>query len=150
VRRQAARTRRNRLILICSVVVSALIVGAWFPASDLLHERHQLSSATAQLDKVRSTDRSLSKEEEKLKTSAEIARIAQTQDGLAPAGDQLYQVLPQSGVSTATTTTAPVSGRTTTSSHTGDTSSTSDATTAQPGSQPGFFGRIVQTLEFWH
>jgi cell division protein FtsB len=131
----------------CAVVVSVLIVVAWFPVSELVHERQQLAGATSQLGKIRHNVRSLNAEAKRLQTPTQVARIAQTQDGLAPAGDQLYQVLPSSGQTTTPTTTPPAGSPATTTT----TFPAAPQHTATPGatSSPGFFGRVVQTLEFW-
>jgi cell division protein FtsB len=95
-RRQEVRRRRERVLLIGSVVLSALVVAAWFPASALYHQHQQLASTTARLAQVRSTDAALHQEERRLGSSAEVARIAREQYQLVEPGQQAYEVLPPS------------------------------------------------------
>ena len=68
----SARSTRARLVLLGSVVLSAAILAAWFPAVALLHQRSNLSSASAQLRQMHSQDAALAQERKNLNAAAEI------------------------------------------------------------------------------
>jgi len=157
-------------LLIGGALLSAIILGAWFPANALYHQHSSLASASAQLNELHQQDAALAQERKNLSNSAEIARIAREQDQLVSPGQQAFAVLPPTGSSkagapyagdpaltppvapssasvlppgTETATTEPV-----TSVHAGVTSAgRTKASHATPSS--GVWGRMVNSLEFW-
>jgi hypothetical protein len=150
------------------VTLSGLILVAWFPVSDLLQQHEQLASATSQLDHVRQQDAALAKQAARLKTPAEITRLAQQQDQLVQPGQQAYQVLPPSsasGTGGTGTATSPASAGSTATTRPSSASTTNSTTTSTPatgtgtnsdgaathgdGTGPDFISRVVRTLEFW-
>ena len=168
--RRSRESRRSRFLLIGGALLSAAILGAWFPANALYHQHASLASASAQLSELHQQDAALAQERKNLSSSAEIARIAREQDQLVSPGQQAFEVLPPTGTSTAdspyagdpalsgpvapasaselppgaeTATTQPV-----TTTPDVATTSTSKARHATPPS--GILGRIVNSLEFWH
>jgi cell division protein FtsB len=167
--RRTREARRSRFLLIGGALLSAAILGAWFPANALYHQHSSLASANAQLSQLHQQDAALAQERKNLSSSAEIARIAREQDQLVSPGQQAFEVLPASGTAKASAPyagdpalTAPVApssaselppgaetGTTqpVTTTPTGATSSTSKTRHAAPAS--GVLGRIVNTLEFW-
>lgn len=176
-RRQAVRRRRERVLLIGSVVLSGLLLAAWFPASALYHQHQQLASTTASLAAVRSEDAALRTEEHRLGSSSEVKRIAREQYQLVEPGQQAYEVLPPSGGAYAgdpglqgpvrpsaaselppgTTVQsggaagrggAHGSGDRSSVAHGGSSASGRGATSI-PAAPTSLIGRIAQTLEFW-
>ncbi len=155
---RARGVRRSRLVLLGSLVLSALIMIAWFPASALYHQRQQLASASAQLRSLQADDRALSAEAQRLSSPAEIERIASQQYQLVQPGQQVYQVLPFNGSGSLTAPypgdpglAGPVAPTGASELPAGAPSSTalshSDRTDHRaPG---GVIHRILQTLEFW-
>ena len=171
--------RRTRLTLAGSTALSVIMLGAWFPATSLLHQHRALAAASAQLAELRREDRALAQEQRLLKSPAEVARIAREQYQLVSPGQRLYEVLPPSGsggsgayagdpglqplVSPSAAAELPrgtlagsggaaPTGPAATSGSAATRGSA--ATGAAPGTgathgSPGFIGRIVQTLEFW-
>jgi cell division protein FtsB len=144
-RRRAARTRRNRLVLTVAVLASAAIVGAWFPASTLLHQRQQLAAAATQLSRLDQQNAALRHQEKQLRTPATIGRMAQQQYDLVAPGDQAYQVLPPSGTGSSDGTLAPER----TSAERTRRSGTAGEPSSGAGTTGSFFGRVLHTLEFW-
>ena len=174
-RRRLAEVRRGRFFLVVAVVLAAVALVAWFPATSLLHERQALAATTGQVRRLTQQDRALAREEQRLQSPAEVARIAREQYQLVAPGQQAYQVLPPNGAagsSTAayagdpglqrpvtpsaaaelppgsvgvTTTTGP--GGTARTGRTGSAATGEGATTTPPTS---LWSRITQTLEFWH
>jgi hypothetical protein len=141
---------------VLGVVLSVAIVAAWFPASELLHQRQQLASASSELHRLDEQNRSLRRQAKELETPAAVARIAQQQYDLVAPGEEAYQVLPPSNNdagSTLSTGGGPSSG---TSGSQGGGGRTGGAGTARTGTAGrgdgaphGFLGRVLQTLEFW-
>ena len=165
-------------MVVGAVALSALVVGAWFPASALYHQHQQLASGSAQLLQLRHQDAALAQERKSLANPAEVARIARQQYELVTPGQQAYEVLPASQAGANATTadpgdpglTAPVTpsgdselpaGTKHNASSTATTAtgtSTTHATASASGSgqaaknssgSTSVVGRILQTLEFW-
>jgi cell division protein FtsB len=156
-------TVRSSWVLLGAVVMSAVILVAWFPASSLYHQRASLASATTQLHTLRQQDTALAQEKENLSSSAEISRIARSQYQLVSPGQQAYEVLPPSGAAQSGTPYAgdpgsggpvapsavselPPSGASTTSV---PPKSARNVAPQQSAPAEGTFERILHTLEFW-
>jgi cell division protein FtsB len=168
--RRSREARRSRFLLIGGAVLSAAILGAWFPANALYHQHTSLASANAQLSELHQQDAALAQERKNLSDSAEIARIAREQDQLVSPGQQAFEVLPPSGTSKASSPyagdpalTGPVAPSSAAELPPGaETATTQPASTAHAGATSatakarhaahprGLLGRIVNSLEFWH
>lgn len=154
-------------MLVGATLIAAIALGAWFPASALLHQHQQLTAAASELHNLDQKNHALEQKAAELKTPAALGRIAQQQYGLVPPGDQAYQVLPASGSgnaavtgpgataggATAGGTTAGGTSSGTASRATGPAGGSGSTTTAtgaaaQSGAG-GFFSRVLRTLEFW-
>ncbi len=149
-RRRAAVKRRNRTMFIGSMLIAALVLVAWFPASDLLHQHDQLAAATSELRSLDQKNQALKEKATELVTPIQVGRVAQTQYGLVAIGDQAYQVLPASGTKDKSLTSMPNSSP--------SKSGAQDAQHVQARSiahlqatrtHESFMSRILQTLEFW-
>jgi cell division protein FtsB len=166
--RRSREARRSRFLLIGGAVLSAAILGAWFPANALYHQHASLASANAQLSELHHQDAALAQERKTLSSSAEMARIARQQDQLVSPGQQAFEVLPPTGSSNASSPyagdpalTAPVApssaselppgGETATTQPVTTTpaGATSDPSKARHTTHEGMLGRIVNSLEFW-
>jgi cell division protein FtsB len=154
----SAPSTRARWVLLGSIVLSAAILAAWFPASALLHQRSNLTSASAQLRLMHAQDAALAQERKNLNASAEITRLAREQYQLVSPGQQPYEVLPPAGSSGGTgfdpvsqgpvaPSTAvelpPGAGTTTVPGHS---SGNGQGATAAPESP---LTRMLRALEFW-
>lgn len=142
-RRRAAAARRNRLLVGVAAAVSGAVLLAWFPGSSLLDQHRALDAAAAQLAQLRRENHALERQAKQLRTPSSDARIAQQQYDLAPQGVQAYQVLPKSGSQgSPVLSTSPGGGAT-------PSRRAQSGTPAGTGPPSGFFGRVLQTLEFW-
>jgi cell division protein FtsB len=168
-RRAEIRRRRDRALLIGAVVLSGLMLAAWFPASALYHQHQQLAATSTSLSAVRTEDAALRQEEQRLGSSAEVNRIAREQYQLVEPGQQAYEVLPSSGgaydgdpglegpvkPSAASElppgSTAQSEGTQSKGEGSGGRSSTTQGrnATTSPAAPTSLMGRIAQTLEFW-
>jgi cell division protein FtsB len=152
--------RSRRLLLGGSVVIAAVVLFAWFPATSLLSARSNLKATQAQLASLHAQDAALAQEQKNLTDSNEIERIAREQYQLVSPGQQAYEVLPPAGSTSAGTPYAgdpgsdgpsapsaaselPPGGVTTTLP-------ASRAHTASHAPAPsGLLSRMLHTLEFW-
>ncbi len=158
----AARLVRSRLLLLGgSVLFSAVVLFAWFPASSLLSAHSDLKATRAQLASLHAQDAALAQEQKNLTNSNEIERIAREQYQLVSPSQQAYEVLPPAGSTSAGTAYAgdpgsdgpaapsaaselPPGGVTTTLP-----ASRAHAVMHRSGGSPGLLTRMLHTLEFW-
>ena len=96
-----SRPGAARLLLLGAVVVSAVVLFAWFPAGSLLSQRSNLAGTEAQLAALHKQDAALAQEKKNLSDVGEIGRIAREQYQLVSPGQQAYEVLPPSGAAAA-------------------------------------------------
>jgi cell division protein FtsB len=166
--RRVGSVGRARLAFLGALVVSAIVLFAWFPASSLLSQRSNLTAAQAQLGALHKQDAALAQEKKNLSDAGEIGRIAREQYQLVSPGQQAYEVLPPAGATAAGTPYAgdPGADGPVTPSATpelppgGVTTTTTTPVTAHPhavGTHPastpaasdGLVSRMVHALEFW-
>ena len=158
---------RARLAFVGAIVVSAIVLFAWFPAGSLLSQRSNLHGTEAELNALHAQDAALAQENKNLSDSGEIGRIAREQYQLVSPGQQAYEVLPPSGAAATGTpyagdpgTSGPVTPSATPELPPGGVTTTtttepavSPATTTHPHaaspSSGGFVSRMVHALEFW-
>lgn len=154
---------RSRLLFLGAIVVSAVVLFAWFPASSLLNQRSELSNAQGQLAALHKQDAALAQEKKNLSDAGEIGRIARQQYQLVNPGQHAYEVLPPSGAAAAGTPYAgdpglagpatpsatpelPPGGVTTTTTPAAH--SAHGATPVQPPGS-GLLARMLHSIEFW-
>ena len=167
--------RRARVVVLGAVVVCAVVLFAWFPATSLLSQRSDLASTQSQLSTLHSQDAALAQEKKNLSDAGEIGRIAREQYQLVSPGQQAYQVLPPTG---SAPSGAPYAGdpgsvgavTPSASSELPPGTGTATTTTTTPGAPPaaansaadptgaggqsgeqgaGFVSRMMHALEFW-
>jgi cell division protein FtsB len=151
---------RARLMFLGALIISAVVLAAWFPFSSLLNQRSDLSGAQSQLSALHKQDAALAQEKKNLNDPGEIGRIAREQYQLVSPGQQAYEVLPPSGAAAAGTPYAgdPGSAGPATPSATSELPPGGVTTTTTPaahtgGSAPapgsGLLDRMLHALEFW-
>jgi cell division protein FtsB len=163
---KAGSSARARLILLGGVVVSVVVLFAWFPAGSLLTQRSSLAATELQLSTLHKQDAALTQEQKNLSDAGEIGRIAREQYQLVSPGQQSYEVLPPSGAPAAGTpyagdpgTVGPVTPSATAELPPGAGSTTPTPSSsaervrsdrpASPSAGSGLLSRMVDTLEFW-
>jgi cell division protein FtsB len=160
----AAGVARARFGLVGAVAVAAIVLFAWFPAGSLLSQRSSLTAAKQQLATLHGQDAALAQEQKNLSDNTEIGRIAREQYQLVSPGQQAYEVLPPTGSATSGTpyagdpgTASPVApsaaselppGAVTTTTTPSAAAHAKHAAAPAPAA-PGFFSRVVHSLEFW-
>jgi len=168
-KRSPTDRRRSFVLVGGAVVVAALMMVAWFPASAILGQRQALNAASQQLATMKSQDAALAHEQSALTKSADISRLAREEYQLVEPGQRLIQVLPPSGTATAAGSgqapfpgdpglTKPVAPSAIALLPTGTTTTTTTpraggkgttASTKATGAK-NLWNRIVATLSFWH
>jgi cell division protein FtsB len=156
-------------MLVGGALLSLIVLGAWFPANALFHQRSNLAAANATMSELHKQDAELAQARRDLGDSSEISRIAREQYQLVKPGQEAYEVLPPTRASKTGTAYAgdpalkgpvapssasvlPPGSQTGTAqaasqTHTGD---SQGASSPQPTAQPrGFVGRVLSSLEFW-
>jgi cell division protein FtsB len=93
--------RRNRVPVALAAVIALVILGTSFPFSALLSQHVQLSSTSAQLQKLQSQNKLLAEQQGQLNSTADIDRLARQDYQMVMPGQTLYDVLPPSGVGAA-------------------------------------------------
>jgi len=166
-RRDHLEARRSRFVLIGAIVLCAVVLAAWFPASALYHQRANLAQANAQLSQLHSQDAALRQESENLNNTAEVGRIARQQYQLVSPGQVAYEVLPPAvaapagapyagdpgnaaPVAPSASSELPAGSVTTTTAVAPAPSAHGTATTdAKQHQSTTTLERMVQALEFW-
>ncbi|HTZ07508.1 MAG TPA: hypothetical protein VMB72_00465 [Acidimicrobiales bacterium] len=155
-----------------------MVVLTSFPLSEVLTQRSALRSTTHQLAAYTAADRDLSREVAALEEPGAAGVVARRDYGFVPAGDQAFDILPAAGSALPRSTASgyvpldggpvsPGSARSqalagvpplppappaTTHRH-----AAHDAVTAAAGGgdaavgpSPGYWGRVLRSLEFWN
>jgi cell division protein FtsB len=153
--------RSRRLVLGGSVLFSAVVLFAWFPASSLLSAHSNLKATQAQLASLHAQDAALAQEQKNLTDTNEIERIAREQYQLVSPGQQAYEVLPPAGSTSSGTPYAgdPGSDGPSAPSAASELPPGGVTTTLPPNrahvaphhaaAPSGLLSRMLQTLEFW-
>ncbi len=156
---------RSRLLFLGAVIVSAVVLFAWFPAGTLVSQRSSLAGTEAELAALHKQDAALAQEQKNLSDSSEIGRIARQQYELVTPGQQAYEVLPPSGATSAGTPYAgdpgsdapvtpsaipelPPGGVTTTTTPRAASRRAAPANTSTAAGS-GLVSRMLHSLEFW-
>lgn len=169
--RRRVQRRRARLVPLGAVIISALVLLAWFPFGALVQQRHELSSDSATLRQLTRQDRALSQEQKRLGQPGEAQRIARQQYQMILPGEQAYEVLPKNAHGSSTA--APYSGDPALQPLVAPSASTelyqgsnqpagsgavnqgspsntqASAETGARKSASGLWQRMLETLEFW-
>ncbi len=94
-RRRAARPRRRLFVaLVVAIATIGLLVVAVFPTRTYLAQRAATSAAASELDRLDGENARLERRIDRLRTPAEVERIAREEYGLVRPGEQAYAVLP--------------------------------------------------------
>jgi cell division protein FtsB len=152
--------RRGRLVLAGAVVLSALMLGLWFPFAPLLQQHRQIGQLNSQLSSLEAQDRQLAAQEKTLSSPSDVTRLAREQYQLVQPGQRLVQVLPPNST--------PTQGNAGQAPYPGDPGLTGPVapsaiallpttTTTTPGqashgghhASGGLLQRLISTLAFW-
>lgn len=134
--------------------VSAVILLAWLPVGALLSQRDALSTANSRLAQFTDQGRRLAAEATELSYPEAQLGLARVEYQLVEPGQQLLEVLPASVRLTTRSQRSPYAGdpgyAPIVNPITGALVRSPTQSTATNGrGGPGFFSRVLSTLEFW-
>jgi cell division protein FtsB len=144
--------KRARLFFLVALLVALVILLANFPLGALVQGRAAVRADTAQLLALQAENRALSSQVRDLHDPATVGRIAHEEYGLVTPGQRAVVVLPGTAGSSSATPD-PLSDNPIPSSDVlpSDAILGPSARLAQPPRhEPGFWHRVIATLEFWH
>ncbi|MGA2803562.1 MAG: septum formation initiator family protein [Acidimicrobiales bacterium] len=144
--------KRARLFFFVALLIALVILLANFPLGALVQGRAAVRADTAQLLALQAENRALSSQLRALHDPATVGRIAHEEYGLVTPGQRSVVVLPGAARSSSSTPD-PLSDNPIPSSDLlpSDAILGPSARVAQPPvHEPGFWHRVIGTLEFWH
>jgi hypothetical protein len=156
----SGRTTRRRgvprgwLVIGCGAATGAVVLAAWLPVGALLSQRAAITAANTQLSRLDAEGTTLSSQLKQLAQPQYQLQLFRARYQLVEPGQRLLEVLNVSAASSSTVGTpyrgdpgfTPIVNPITGSAVDPQTTSVSRST----GSSPGFFSRVLDTLEFWH
>ena len=168
--------RRARTVLGAAGLFALIVIGTSFPLSSLLSQHGQMASDSAQLATLKAQNAALARQAAQLHDPGTVDGLARRDYGLVRPGQKAYAILPPSGSSSPVTGGAghvpldgpvvapgsasaqkllgvqPPAPRTRGAHGSARGGSRSHGTDAGAPSSPppGFWGRVVRNLEFWH
>ena len=153
---------RARILFVAAVALAAIILATQFPIGELVHARAAVASASGQLAKIRSENRSLANDVRDLQKGSTIQQLAHQEYGLVEPGQRSVVIMPGSGSSASvrdhgsTAASAPLGSTTIPKSDIVPTDSLLAPASAGVsggggggGSGGSYWGRVLNRLEFW-
>jgi len=168
--------RRARTLLIGAVVFALVVLLTSFPLGELLSQRSAISGTAHELSTVTAENESLARQVADLSNPSAINDLAREDYGFVPKGQRVYDILPSSSPSGSALSAgvlpldaapvvpgsarsqaligieasieAPSTARLVPGGHAKDTSNV--ANPPAPHESHSYWGRVVQTLEFWN
>jgi cell division protein FtsB len=144
---------RARIALLLALIAGIVITATEFPLGQLMRGRAEVARATQHLSHLQAQNGALASEVSSLHQSATVARIAHEDYGLIAKGQQSIVVLPSRPAGASSTVgSGPLSATDVPGSDLvpSDAIVSPTGTGASKGHQAvGFWGRVVQRLEFW-
>ncbi len=135
------------------VAVSAVILLAWLPVGALLSQRAAISTASSRLAEFTTQGRALAAEATDLTSPVAQLQLARVEYQLVEPGQLLLEVLPASVRLTTRNQRAPYAGdpgyAPIVNPITGGLVRSPTVSGATAASGPGYFSRVLSTLEFW-
>ena len=144
--------QRARLFFFAALLIAGVILVANFPVGALLHGRSSVRADSTQLAALQSENKQLSAEIKALHDPAVVGRIAHLEYGLTEPGERSVVVLPGSAKTDSPTRNplaynpVPLSDLLPSDAMLDPSGPTSVANLHEPG----FWHRVVASLEFWH
>jgi Septum formation initiator len=159
---------RGWLVVAGGVLSGAIILFAWLPVGALLSQHAQLTSAESRLAQLSREANALTAESNELRSPVALDQLAREEYQLVAPGQRLVQVLTPTFTPSSKSSTGPFPGDPGFAALVNPLGTTAEASTA-PGSSattpsssttpsiaahatapvPGFFSRVLSTLEFW-
>jgi len=146
---------RGWLVIGCGAATGAVVLVAWLPVGALLSQRAAISAANTQLSRLNAEGTMLSSQLKQLAQPQYQLGLFRARYQLVEPGQRLLEVVNLSSAS-ASTIDAPYRGdpgfTPIVNPITGSAVDprTAGASRSSSAASPGFFSRVLDTLEFWH
>lgn len=147
--------RRAKIFLLVAAVVAAVVLATNLPLGALLHGRATVAAETRQLSTLEAENQALSSQVRALDEPTTVGQIAHEDYGLVRPGQRSTVVLPAPSASGSNGATGPLASSTIPVSDLLPSDSilapATDAEAAGHAARtgPGFWGQVLQRLEFW-
>jgi len=143
---------RARLVFFVALAISALVFIANFPLGALLQGRSTVRADSAQLAKLRAENKQLTSQVRALHDPTVIGQIAHSEYGLTEPGERSVVVLPGTAKGSRTTRNPLAEGPVSPSDLLpSDAILNPYSSGTEPTVRgPGFWHRVLGSLEFWH
>ncbi len=143
--------KQSRWLFPLSLATAVALLVSWFPLGTLLHQRAALSQVRGQIAVVQSQEAALAAQRRTVSSSTQAILRARQQYQLVEPGQSLVQVLPGTAGTVTPGAGDPGNQPLVAPAIAGVTGSSASTTSspAASSSAPGFFSRLVRTLEFW-
>ena len=145
--------QRARLFFLVALLLAVVILVGNFPLGALVRERSTVRTESAQLAALQATNRTLSSQVRALHDPATVAQIAHEQYGLVAPGQRSVVVLPGAAGSSSSSIPDPLANNPVPASDLLPSDAILDPgvqAARSPAHEPGFWRRVLDTLEFWH
>jgi cell division protein FtsB len=138
---------RARLGVVVAALASLVALVCWFPLGELLHQRGDLSTLSAQVNSVAASNATLRADVRSLNQNGTIETIAHEEFGLVKPGQISFVIEPAAGSTTGAPGLAP------TPIAPSDLVADQPVVAPQAGSSapsgPNFWSRFISRLAFW-
>ena len=144
--------QRARLFFFAALLIAVVILVANFPLGALVQGRTAVRADTAQLLALQAENKALSSQVRALHDPATLGRIAHEEYGLVTPGQRSVVVLPGAAGSSSSTPD-PLANNPVPASDLLPSDAILDPgvqAARSPAHEPGFWRRVLDTLEFWH
>ncbi len=157
--------RRARAVLLGAALFAVVVLATSMPIGNLLSQRQQLRSSSAELARLHAENSLLSHEAHQLSNTATVDALARSVYGLVPPGSKAYDILPASSASGSTSPAAgnavPLEGPPVVPGSKESQAllgvdpggfqwpAVTSAASVGSSSGPGYWSRVLSNLEFW-
>ena len=144
--------QRARLFFFVALLIAVVILVGNFPLGALVRERSTVRTESAQLAALQAANRTLWSQVRALHDPATVAQIAHEQYSLVAPGQRSVVVLPGAAGSSSSTPD-PLANNPVPASDLLPSDAILDPgvqAAPSPEHEPGFWRRVLDTLEFWH
>jgi len=140
----------RRLLVPLTLATAVALVVAWFPLSTLLSQRHQIATVSRQISTLERDAQRVTAERREISSTAAETELARAEYQLVKPGERLIQIL-NGGPGTSPIGTGDPGDQPLASPAAANGLLPATPTTPNRGAatRPGFWSRVVRTLEFW-
>lgn len=166
-RRRKIRKRQARVVMVTCLALCAVVLITSFPATGLMRQRNQISSDRSELSALNAQNKSLEQQATDLSEPSYVANLARRDYEMIRQGEEAFTILPSAkssasegaedgrsslgqGVITPGSSESEALVEGSASSPSKSVSDDRSAAKAHTTKQSTLWGRVLNSLEFWH